>query len=828
MSCTVRGKLRLVVKSIAFATALITVLLSTSLHAGLTATPTELEKRYSSGIWSDSGLMELLSKSQLNDINRGMAEYIVAPPLQDSVKDPEALSFIAQLMLAGDPRASQGLANYLKRYPEDMYGLYLASVALIKQEKFSQAEAALKRVINAYPDFSTPYVLMGIMAFNEQRYAKGVPHFNRAVSAERPDLRGYKYLIWFNLQQGNISDAIDYTEQRNQWLDGEALSLEVLELAELYRVAQRYVDITHLLSPYESLPVMNDENNLHYEAKIRLLEAYSLIGETAKGLAVYSSISQTDAVKLFPSLLAQSRLLNQQGNHDEAIALLEGLEPRSNQLIRLKELELLKSYTLAGNNNGQQIAVARYFDSLSRPLQPSEIAPLGEFSMQVGLGNSLIQLVMSELNESTNNLSTLLVLSDLHLAAGDTYEANRLLSQGLVKYPDAHEIHYRQGVLFYNDMQNDEAKAAFTKATSLAPTQIDYWMALIGAAHDHREHSHSSGMAANDHKSVLPLFDQAIAANPLSSELYYEKGLTAYSGSELALAQELFAKSVSLTPFSVPALAMQAMTIIDSDGDLSLASALLDKASNIDSTNPAVIDTQGWLLTKQGSLDEGKSVLERALALMPSDEAVLAHLAVNRKMMSDTKGALDYSLLALRGNLPDHMETPLREILTTLDPRDVLQFPIHKINNLGVAQSLGTAEITAVDEGVMVKVDAEGLPPGLNGLHFHENPSCDAGMLNGEQKAGLAAGEHYGHDMTMMAGMDMSSMTPEQHRMHMAMMKPKGDLPPLEVDESGSVVAPVIGKGLTLNELRGRSLMIHRGPDVDGVSGPKYACVVIE
>ena len=71
-------------------------------------------------------------------------------------------------------------------------------------------------------------------------------------------------------------------------------------------------------------------------------------------------------------------------------------------------------------------------------------------------------------------------------------------------------------------------------------------------------------------------------------------------------------------------------------------------------------------------------------------------------------------------------------------------------------------------------------------------------------------------------------MSAEQHKMHMAMMKPKGDLPTLVIPANGEEVPLVMGMELTLDELRGRSMMIHDGPDVDGVSGPKIACVVID
>ena len=81
-------------------------------------------------------------------------------------------------------------------------------------------------------------------------------------------------------------------------------------------------------------------------------------------------------------------------------------------------------------------------------------------------------------------------------------------------------------------------------------------------------------------------------------------------------------------------------------------------------------------------------------------------------------------------------------------------------------------------------------------------------------------------EMTMADGeeVDHSQMGHAQ----MSGMKPRGDLPALIADENGYATFDIMKMDLTLDEIRGRSIMFHAGPDGDdGSSGPKVACAVI-
>ena len=137
-----------------------------------------------------------------------------------------------------------------------------------------------------------------------------------------------------------------------------------------------------------------------------------------------------------------------------------------------------------------------------------------------------------------------------------------------------------------------------------------------------------------------------------------------------------------------------------------------------------------------------------------------------------------------------------------------------EIYDTAAGAELGT--VTLEEEpggGVRFTPNLDGiLPAGGHGFHLHENPDCGDG--------GLAAGGHY---------------DPENTGVHAG---PYGDghlgaLPRLESD-GGRVTAAVVAPRLTMDDVFGRALVIHRGGDNYsdvplplGGGGPRMACGVI-
>lgn len=153
---------------------------------------------------------------------------------------------------------------------------------------------------------------------------------------------------------------------------------------------------------------------------------------------------------------------------------------------------------------------------------------------------------------------------------------------------------------------------------------------------------------------------------------------------------------------------------------------------------------------------------------------------------------------------------------------DTLDVDVHSVSADGVGDSLGTVTLEQTDHGLLLTPSLEGLEAGIHGFHVHQNASCEPKEDdNGETVAALAAGGHYDPEST------------ETHQGpygdgHL------GDLPALAVDDSGEANLPTLAPRLSLDDMDGRSLMIHAGGDNYsdephlGGGGSRVACGVVE
>ena len=147
---------------------------------------------------------------------------------------------------------------------------------------------------------------------------------------------------------------------------------------------------------------------------------------------------------------------------------------------------------------------------------------------------------------------------------------------------------------------------------------------------------------------------------------------------------------------------------------------------------------------------------------------------------------------------------------------------MHAISPKGVGNPIGTVTAYDSDNGLVLRANLTELLPGPHGFHVHENGDCGALEKDGKMVAGLAAGGHYDPQGTgVHAGPEGTG--------HL------GDLPVLIVDTSGMAAVTVVAPRLTLDDIRGRALVIHEGgdnfsdtPSPLGGGGARIACGIFE
>ncbi|MCL2123680.1 MAG: superoxide dismutase [Cu-Zn] SodC [Desulfovibrionaceae bacterium] len=139
----------------------------------------------------------------------------------------------------------------------------------------------------------------------------------------------------------------------------------------------------------------------------------------------------------------------------------------------------------------------------------------------------------------------------------------------------------------------------------------------------------------------------------------------------------------------------------------------------------------------------------------------------------------------------------------------------------GKGAKVGKAIFTDKKDGLEIKVNFQGLPPGLRGFHVHENPDCSPTSKDGKVTLAGAAGGHFDpHKAGKHLGPGSGG--------HL------GDLPAITVGADGTVKTKLYLKGVKAAEFMNRSLMIHAGgdnysdePNPLGGGGARIACGIL-
>ncbi|WP_405486639.1 superoxide dismutase[Cu-Zn] [Nocardia sp. NBC_00511] len=139
----------------------------------------------------------------------------------------------------------------------------------------------------------------------------------------------------------------------------------------------------------------------------------------------------------------------------------------------------------------------------------------------------------------------------------------------------------------------------------------------------------------------------------------------------------------------------------------------------------------------------------------------------------------------------------------TSEPRDSVSATLKDSSGA----TIGTATFTNTGGHLEVVVEAHGLKPGFHGLHIHQIGKCEP---NSTAPAGGAPGDFLSAGGHLQVG---------DNNTHPA----SGDLTSLEVLKDGTAKLTTTTDAVTLDDIKGKALMIHAGADNFGNIPTRYA-----
>ncbi len=143
------------------------------------------------------------------------------------------------------------------------------------------------------------------------------------------------------------------------------------------------------------------------------------------------------------------------------------------------------------------------------------------------------------------------------------------------------------------------------------------------------------------HDEAIAAYDRAIArvARPTRNDwvMYYSRGISFERSNQWPKAEADFLFALTLAPEQPLVMNYLGYSWADKGLNLDRAREMLQKAAQRRPNDGAIIDSLGWVLFRQGAIQEAVKTLERAVELEPDDPTINGHLgdaywAVGRKI----------------------------------------------------------------------------------------------------------------------------------------------------------------------------------------------------
>jgi tetratricopeptide (TPR) repeat protein len=124
---------------------------------------------------------------------------------------------------------------------------------------------------------------------------------------------------------------------------------------------------------------------------------------------------------------------------------------------------------------------------------------------------------------------------------------------------------------------------------------------------------------------ALTLYDDVLAAYPEETRVQYARAFLLEDMDRVDDALHQLRLVLAKNPSDPNALNALGYTLADRTDQVEEAYELIERAFELDSDSPAIIDSLGWVQFKRGNLDEARALLERAFEMLPDGE-IAAHL----------------------------------------------------------------------------------------------------------------------------------------------------------------------------------------------------------
>jgi tetratricopeptide (TPR) repeat protein len=332
--------------------------------------------------------------------------------------------------------------------------------------------------------------------------------------------------------------------------------------------------------------------------------------------------------------LELAQLLAQTNRIEQGTALVE--ESVNAAPTNLQVRETLARFYLAARQLDRARSAAEDIKTLS-PESPSGFYLAGSVAAAQGRNADAVREFNRTLEIQPNAVDALAALTRMDVATGRIVEATTRVAAVVQKNPDNAPAWNLLGELQLAAKDNSAADASLARAVKLAPR---WWVPYRNQG--------LVALARNDAPGAVVAYQRGVDATGHEPSLVTDLAMLYERMGKPDDAVHVYEGLLAVQPKLELAANNLAMLLVTHRSD----AASLDRARDLTagfsgSSNPALLDTYGWVLFKRGAFAESLGALERAVELSPKSAVLKYHLG----MAQFKAGQSDKARETLKGSL---------------------------------------------------------------------------------------------------------------------------------------------------------------------------------
>ncbi|MGB6130435.1 MAG: tetratricopeptide repeat protein [Acidobacteriaceae bacterium] len=331
-----------------------------------------------------------------------------------------------------------------------------------------------------------------------------------------------------------------------------------------------------------------------------------------------------EALRLNPDSLGAERALADSAMEQGDMRSLDGdamqlirMEPGSPQGYSLRALaEInLKEYGPAEQDIQKAIAVA--------PQSGYGYVQLGNLRFAQQRYADAQTAYRTALDRDSGSLDAVRGLANTYIAEKQVDKAVAAVNAGIAGSPSDSNLYTLLGsILFHNRRDLSGAEAAFSRAVSLDPHNVDAWLQLSEA----QATQGKVDLAISTSQQALKINPGRVAFCLLLGDLYE-------AGSQWKDAAEAYQSALAMSSQNPVASMGLARVMLETGGNLDVALSLAETARREMPGSPAAADATGWVYYQKGLYSLALTCLQQALSLqqsttMPDNPDIRYHLGM--------------------------------------------------------------------------------------------------------------------------------------------------------------------------------------------------------